>query len=61
MTLMEYIDQNELRVLIKSLGLPPLRAQVPALFVSSTSSYAHESSLTSGHYKEYASGTVDIQ
>jgi len=42
--------KNELTLLIKSLGLPLLRAQVPVLFVACTSSYAHESPLTSGCY-----------
>ena len=51
--------KNELTVLIKSLGLPLLRVQVPALYVASTSSYAHESPLTSGCYIEYTRGTVD--
>ena len=51
--------KNELTVLIKSLGLPLLHAQVPALFVASTSSYSHESPLTSGHHIKYARGTVD--
>ena len=45
---------------IKSLGLPPLCAQVPALFVASMSSYVPESFLTLGHYIEYAHGTIDI-
>ena len=40
--------KNELTVLIKSLGLPLLRAQVLVLFIASTSSYAHETPLTSG-------------
>ena len=48
--------KNELTVLIKSLGLPLLRAQVPALFVACTSSYAYESPLTSGRYIEYTRG-----
>ena len=52
--------KNELTVLIKSLGLPLLRAQVPVLFAACTSSYANESPLTSGHYIECARGTVDI-
>jgi len=33
--------------------------QVPAVFIASTSSYAHESPLTSGRYIEYACSTVD--
>ena len=55
------LNQNELRLLIKSLRLPLLRAQVLVLFVASTSSYAHESPFTSGHCIEYACGTVDIK
>jgi len=42
------------KVLIKSLVLPLLRAQVPALFIACTSSYAYDSPLTSGRYIEYA-------
>jgi len=52
--------KHELTVLIKSLGLPLLPAQVPALFVACTSSDAHGSPLTSGHYIEYPCRTVDI-
>jgi len=52
--------KNELTVLIKSLRLPLLRAQVPVLFVASMGSYAHECPLTSGCYTEYACGTVDM-
>jgi len=53
--------KNELTVLIKSLGLPLLCAQVPALFVACTSSSAYESPLTSGCYIEYTRGTVDVR
>ena len=53
--------KNDLTVLIKSLGLPLLRAQVPALSVACTSSYAHESPWTSGCYIDYARSTVDIR
>ena len=51
--------KKEITVLIKSLGLPPPHVQVPALFVASTSSYAHESPLTSGRHIENAHDTVD--
>ena len=43
--------RNELVALIKALGLPQRGAQVSVLFVASTSSYTHESALTSGLYK----------
>jgi len=49
--------KNEFNVLIKSLGLPLLHMQILVLFVACTSSYAHESPLTSGRYIEYARGT----
>ena len=51
--------KNELTVLIKSLGLLTLCVRVPVLYVASTSSYAHESPLTSGRYIEYTHSTVD--
>ena len=44
---------GQLVALIKDLGLPQRGAQVSVLFVASTSSYTHESALTSGLYKEY--------
>ena len=50
---------NELAVLIKDLGLPPHRARVSVLFITSTSSDAYESGFTLGHYIEYAPGTVN--
>ena len=52
--------KNELTVLIKSLGLPLLRARVPALFVACTGSYAYESPLTSGRYIEYTPVFPDL-
>ena len=51
----------ELVMLIEALGLPQHFAEVLALIVSWTSSYAHESAVTSGVYTVYARGTVNTR
>ena len=55
------LAKNELVMLIEALGRPQLFAEVLALIVTSTSSYAHESAVTSGVYTVYARGTVNTR
>ena len=55
------LAKNELVMLIEALGRPQLFAEVLALIVAWTSSYAHESAVTSGVYTVYARGTVNTR